>query len=267
MTRMEKRRTKGGVSGSRAGRNLLSQAQELIYNAWETADRKRRVALARKAVSISPDCADAYVLLAEEAPPLDQALELYRKGVEAGERAVGRQAFENDAGHFWGILETRPYMRARAGLARCLWESGKRDEALVHYRDMLRLNPSDNQGLRYVLASCLLDLGRDEEIADLLKEYEDDAAAAFAWTATLLAFRRQGDSPESRGQLAAALESNPHIPTYMLGRKRPPRRLPDLIGFGDESEAICYSAENIDAWKATAGALSWLAERFDADRA
>ncbi len=51
----------------------------------------------------------------------------------------------------------------------------------------------------------------------------------------------------------------------MLGRKKLPRRLPDLIGFGDESEAICYAAENIDAWKATAGALDWLAKGFDAD--
>jgi hypothetical protein len=29
------------------------------------ADPKRRTALAKKAISISPDCADAYVLLAE----------------------------------------------------------------------------------------------------------------------------------------------------------------------------------------------------------
>jgi len=267
MREMDKRRTKAGASGSRVGRNLLGQAQELIYNAWETADRKRRVALAQKAIGISPDCADAYVLLAEETATLDEALEFYRKGVEAGERALGRHAFESDAGHFWGILETRPYMRARAGLARCLWESGKRDEALAHYRDMLRLNPNDNQGLRYVLVSCLLDLGRDEEITDLLKLYEDDAAAAFAWTVALLAFRRHNDSPESGEKLAAALESNPHVLAYMLGRKKLPRRLPDLIGFGDESEAICYAAENIDAWKATEGALTWLAERVDTNTA
>jgi tetratricopeptide (TPR) repeat protein len=264
---MDKRRTKAGAAGSRASRNLPGQAQELIYNAWETADRKRRVALAQKAIGISPDCADAYVLLAEETAVLDEALELFRKGTEAGERALGRQVFKTDAGYFWGILETRPYMRARAGLARCLWEKGQHDEALAHYRDMLRLNPNDNQGLRYVLVSCLLDLGHDDEIMDLLKLYEDDAAAAFAWTVVLLVFRRHGDSAESGEKLAAALESNPHVPAYMLGRKKLPRRLPDLIGFGDESEAICYAAENIDAWKATAGALAWLAGRLDANSA
>lgn len=261
---MDRRRTKSGTPGSRATRYLLGQAQELVYDAWETADRRRRVALAQKAISISPDCADAYVLLAEEAPALDEALEFYRKGVEVGERTLGRQAFESDAGHFWGILETRPYMRARAGLARCLWESGKRDEAVVHYRDMLRLNPNDNQGLRYVLISCLLDLGHDEQVAELLIAYPDDAGATWPWTDALLVFRKQGDSPESREKLAAALVSNSHVPAYLLGRKKLPRRLPDMIGFGDESEAICYAAENIDAWKATAGALAWLAQRLNA---
>ncbi len=66
-------------------------------------------------------------------------------------------------------------------------------------------------------------------------------------------FRWQGDSAEALETLAAALESNPHVPTFMLGCKRLPRRLPDLIGFGDENEAICYAAENINAWKGTRG--------------
>ena len=251
--------------GTRRKADLLGQAQQVIYEAWETASRERRLTLARKAIGISPDCADAYVLLAEETAALDEALDLYRQGVEAGERALGKDTFETDAGNFWLILETRPYMRARAGVARCLWESGRRDEAVAHYRGLLKLNPNDNQGIRYILASCLLKLGCDEEVASLLKQYEDDAAAAFAWTGALLAFRKQGDGAEAREKLAAALECNPHIPAFMLGRKKLPRRLPDQIGFGDESEAVCYAAENIDDWKGTTGALSWLTERSDAE--
>ena len=33
---------------------------------------------------------------------------------------------------------------------------GDVDGALAQYRDMLKLNPNDNQGIRYVLAGCLL---------------------------------------------------------------------------------------------------------------
>lgn len=93
-------------------------AAHLMYDAWGASDPKRRIALAKKALGLSPLCADAYVLLAQEtASNLDQAIELYRQGVEAGEMALGKAAFRDDVGHFWGLLETRPYMRARHGLA------------------------------------------------------------------------------------------------------------------------------------------------------
>ncbi len=259
-------KAKAGRPGPRAGRDLLAQAREVIYQAWETPNLKRRVALAEKALGISPDCADAYVILAQAAGSLDEALELYRKGVEAGERALGKEAFEEDAGYFWGLLETRPYMRARAGFAQCLWESGRRDQALEHYRELLRLNPNDNQGLRYVFAACLLEVGRDEEVEGLLKQYDEDAGAEFAWTRALLAFRKLGDTPGSREKLAAALESNLHVPAFLLGKKKFPPVLPDMVGFGDESEAICYAADNLKVWQATNGALAWLAKRSATQR-
>jgi thioredoxin-like negative regulator of GroEL len=248
----------------RERRDLLDQAQDIIYQAWETSSPKKRIALATKALAISPDCADAYVILAEMAPSLDETLELCRKGVEAGERALGKRAFTEDAGDFWGILETRPYMRARAGLAQSLWDSNRREEAVEHYRALLHLNPGDNQGIRYILVSCLLELNRDDEVGKLLDQYPDDAAATWSWTAALLAFRKQGDNADSHAKLAAALEANPHIPAFLLGKKKLPRMLPGLVGFGDESEAVYYAAENREVWHATPGALAWLADRINA---
>ncbi len=236
----------------------LKKAQDIMYDAWEVTDPKRRVALARRALEISPDCADAYALLAEEiASSLTEALNLYRQGVEAGERALGKDAFEEDVGHFWGILETRPYMRARAGLAECLWASGKHDEAIQHYKDMLRLNPNDNQGIRDLLMPRLIEMERDEEAEVLFKEYHD-GMASWIYSRALLDFRKMGDSEISRKSLAAALKRNKHIPPYLLGRKKMPRFLPEYYSPGDESEAIFYTKENLEAWKITPGALEWL---------
>ena len=147
-------RSTGGLPDPRAIELILAQlgdnqrprgldaAQEIIWDAWETGDRRRRIALAKKALKLSPLCADAYVLLAQEtARSIDEELQLYHQGVEAGEKALGKAAFRDDAGHFWGILETRPYMRALHGLAQSFWKSGAREEAVKHYQDMLRLNP------------------------------------------------------------------------------------------------------------------------------
>lgn len=235
------------------------RAQDLVYEAFEASGPKR-LELALEAIEIDRDCADAYVLLAERgAQTIQEKRDLYAQGLAAGERSLGAKTFQRDAGYFWGVLETRPYMRARLGLAQCLWALGEREAAVEHYREMLRLNPNDNQGVRDLLITGLLKLGRDEDAGRLLERYEDDASATWAYSWALVVFRREGDSGEARRRLRAALECNPHAPAFLLARKRIPKRLPDLVGFGDESEAIVYAAGNVEVWKQTPGALDWLA--------
>ena len=135
--------------GGRRANDETGRAQEVMYEAWDQTNPRARVALAHKALTISPLCADAYVLLAEEeAKSVEEALEYNRKGVEAGVQVLGPKGFKEYVGHFWGFLETRPYMRARAGLAATLNALGEVDAAISNYRDMLRLNPNDNQGIR-----------------------------------------------------------------------------------------------------------------------
>lgn len=101
------------------------QAQELMFEAWEAPTRKQAIALARKALRLSPDCADAYNLLAEATTKTyEDALELYRQGMEAGARALGKATFKRDVGYFWGLIKTRPYMRALSGVAGGALEPG-----------------------------------------------------------------------------------------------------------------------------------------------
>ena len=166
--------------------------------------------------------------------------------------------FKNDAGYFWGILETRPYMRARAGLAQCLWTLGRREEALEHYRDMLRLNPNDNQGIRYILANCLLDAGQEQELEKLLEQYGDDIAATWPYTRALLLYRQEGPSIRAKKALSEAKTCNRFVPLYLLEKKQLPRQLPNYVGIGDEPEAIAYAADALEIWQKTPGALNWL---------
>lgn len=243
----------------------LHKAQDLMYEAFETESTRKRIQLAKKALKTSGDCADAYVLLAEEdAESLEEAKDLYQKGVEAGERALGRETFKEEAGHFWGILETRPYMRARQGLAACLWELGEHGETIEHYQEMLELNPSDNQGIRYELAGCLLDEDSSEDLGQLLERYKDDASAFWLYTRALLAFREGGATEKATAALEEAMETNPYVPLYLLGRRSfLAEGLPELIGFGDESEAVAYFARSLTGWLRTPSALEWLRENAD----
>jgi hypothetical protein len=126
-----------------------------------------------------------------------------------------------------------------------------------HLQDILRLNPNDNQGVRYTLAGFLLFLDRDDDLSQLLQQY-DEASATWSYTKALLAFRQHGDTPESRRLLKGAEKTNKHIPAYLLGEKFPPTKPPDYYSPGDDSEALNYLGGFMAGWKFTPGAIAWL---------
>ncbi len=243
----------------------LERAQDVVYEGW-WAEGKKRGKVAQQGVESCPAWAVAYVLLAEEsAQTMEEAHTLYTKAVAAGERALGPQAFNDLVGAFWGIMETRPYMRARHGLANSLWELGHRDAAIAHYQDMLRLNPGDNQGVRYVLLAKLILMERDSDATNLLARHPDDPTADWHYSRALLAFRSGGDSPQARALLSKALEVNPFVPLYMSGAKQLPSDIPDRIGFGDESEAQVYLVDYGTGWIDSPGAPEWLGSTLTKD--
>ena len=53
--------------GGRSRDDAIAKAQDVMYEAWDRTTSRSRIALAHKALAISPLCADAYNLLAEEA--------------------------------------------------------------------------------------------------------------------------------------------------------------------------------------------------------
>jgi tetratricopeptide (TPR) repeat protein len=240
----------------------LEGAQDLMWTAWDEPVADSRVAMARRALEISADCADAYVMLAIETARNDtESIELYKKGIAAGERALGSKRFKEDAGHFWGILETRPYMRARKGLADCLYDVGRYEEAIEHFKELLRLNPNDNQGNRDVLAACYLLASRNSEALELLNNYPEGITANWNYTHALVKFRLHGISKEASEALQVAVANNPHVPKYLRGLKRMPRDTPSHYGIGSIEEAVIYTELYSKCWKSTPKALDWLASQ------
>jgi tetratricopeptide (TPR) repeat protein len=230
----------------------------LIAAAWAPGNEVQRITLARKALQVDPDCVDAYLILAEyQADSPQEALTYLTKAVEAGRRSLGPATFSDDVGHFWGLLETRPFMLAMAGQAQVLAVLGAHDEAILVYQEMRRLNPDDNQGIRYPLLTGLLRQARLAEARALLDEY-DDPSAAWLYPAALRHFKQDGPTPASGESLRAALDQNSFVPAYLLKRRRLPKQPPETIGFGDNSEAVAYVLDGGDLWRSEPGALDWL---------
>jgi tetratricopeptide (TPR) repeat protein len=235
----------------------LEQAQDLVYRAFEARGR-RRIQLARKALELSADCADAYVVLAEESHAPEAAGALYEHGVAAGERALGPDVFAQEAGHFWGIVSTRPYMRARLGLAHNLEELGRPDEAIGHYRELIRLDAGDHQGVRYSLLAALLRAGRDAETAALLEQFGDEPTALWRYGRALAVFRREGDSRAARECLRTALRTNRHVPQYLTDEVDWPGPEPTTYVPGSREEAVICDSDLGEAWRTTPDAIRWL---------
>src|SRR5260370_5489212 len=79
--------------GGRQANDAIAETQRVMYDAWDHTNSRARIALAHKALTISPLCADAYVLLAEEdAKSADAALEYYRKVSKSRSRRSGLRA-------------------------------------------------------------------------------------------------------------------------------------------------------------------------------
>lgn len=240
-------------------KNAKDYAKDIIYDAWDAASDRERVKLAHEALSVDPDCVDAYAILAESDAKTYEERKMYlEKAVAAGEKSLGRKFFKENKGHFWGLHSTRPYMRARASLSQCLWEMSEIEEAIRCCRKTLELNLNDNMGIRYVLGGYLVSLGRFEEVADLMDHYED-SMTFFIFTRLLLTLR-DGKFDEAKELLKVALDRNPYVPDYLTGRKLIYRYTEESVTVGGDNEADCYAEEYIKGWQLVPGAIEWLKE-------
>jgi hypothetical protein len=92
------------------------------------------------------------------------------------------------------------------------------------YRDMLKLNPGDNQGVRYALLVCLLRQDDPVQINNLLDAYPDEWSAFWLYTRLLVAFRAGEQGKKKTAALIKdAMSTNEHVPAILVGRKRPTR--------------------------------------------
>jgi len=89
-----------------------------------------------------------------------------------GDMLMPENVFDTCVGHIWGLADTRDYMRARFAAADALLKvntTAAVEKALNHFTDMLRLCRGDNMGVRNIIPSLLLRLGREQECYDFLK--------------------------------------------------------------------------------------------------
>jgi tetratricopeptide (TPR) repeat protein len=241
----------------------LERAFDLAAEAWEVKGAER-IALARQALEESPDCIDAYNLLASEAPTPDKAIPFYEQALVTANRVLGPDWSDPDPNRVSvEELDVESALDARLGLGRAFLQLGRADEACAEFRAALAFDPDDYDGVRFDLLGALLEADRDDEAIDLIDGYPETLSSRWPWARALLKFRRDGDTLWTRRALVDALSFNAGVVPYLLDRDTPQDTSPltELLGGSDAADA----ARNLDAaWRRTPGAIEWLQGIYDA---
>lgn len=221
--------------------------QDLLVQASETWGRERK-AIVDHILEIDPNNVDAYLLLAEMIDQLWLKCEYVEKAVGLGERSLGKKFFEKNTGHFWGLIETRPYMRALAYLGQLSDELGRTEEAIKHFERLIELNPNDNQGIREDLMPIYIESEAYEAALDLFEQYSEYPGTHFLYSRALIEILQDGYSQEAKDWLIKAIESNEYVVDYLTGRNEIPDADVEYFQPGDDSEAIIYVQKNFHLW-------------------
>jgi hypothetical protein len=241
--------------------DAIHRAEDLVWQAIEHFGEPEGIELLEQAVALDPACTDARLLLIEiDQPPLAERVPMLAKVTRDAAARLGPAYFKENAGHFWGLLETRPYMRARMQYAVALAESGREPKAIEEHLGLLHLCPGDNLGVRCGLLGLLLALDRFDDAERLIEQYADDIGATIAWGRVLLLFLRD-DRESAASLLRLARGANRHVEPHLAARIKLPKESPESWSPGSEDEARMVARDLGEAWRRHPEAVIWLREQ------
>jgi tetratricopeptide (TPR) repeat protein len=234
------------------------KAEEVFDSGLEylgRGDARKAMKDYRRALEIDPEHVDAHVhignLLFHNHRPKPAEI-CYRKAVDLGRQQLG----EIQPGDGWGFIETRPFMRGLHGLGLSLGKQERWQEAVECYLELLRLNPGDNQGVRYLVGYVYHCMGDLENAEKWYRENDDQPEDAWNLVFLLYQQKRMREAVEA---FISAIPVNKHVPDVILnptyGRSRSP-----YISFGGRDQAEAYADFCRDLWRGDSGYYKFLRE-------
>jgi|GEM_PF-6742824 len=166
----------------------------------------------RRALEIHPGHVDAHVHIGNFLTRLgryEEAGESYAAAVEEGRRQLG----EIEPGNAWLDIDTRPFMRGLHGLGLVLEKQREQSRALECYLELLKINPDDHMGIRYLMGRVYHEL-EDPVQAEEWYRYASDWPDG-AWSLVWL-YLEQGELYKASLAAVKALEANAHVPAVFL---------------------------------------------------
>ena len=226
-------------------------------------DLDEAVRLTKEALEIHPENVEATLFLISveyftDIPGKLDALNKLIKKLEANLRAEGYFSKEY-RGMFWGVWETRPYMKARRFRLKFLIESGMYMKAIKEAEDLLNLSSSDNLGIRYFLAPLYGLFEDTKKFNKLLKKYPENTPSLLLSQA-ILNFK-QAKFDASLDLFKQIHEKNPYLISYIQDAEE--FEHPMMFSRGSEEEAQDAIANNYPLILGMFSLYVFLEENFD----
>jgi tetratricopeptide (TPR) repeat protein len=243
-------KTARGLPSSEPSLNDLmgyEKAQDLCYQAWNS-EKNEALSLAWEAVELSPLCSDAYNVFAEYlAEDYGERLLFYRWAMRIGETYFGKRFFDEEKGCFYGLVKTRPYMRARYGVAMALRNLGCYEEAIGHLEGLISLDEGDHLGARLVLMVAYLELSELDKAKKLIDRHRDNAGPYAKYSEVVWCWLSRTSDEQFKATLAAALKCNQFVPGLLEHPKQEIERSPCGVGWerADGAEEYLLMSEQL----------------------
>lgn len=184
-------------------------AQLLAYAAYTSTNRTEN---SEKIQQLDPTNPDALLLEAEVETDLKQKELLLQKAI-----ASSKERFEPEMDVAWLYVPNRLYLRSLFLLGNFYWEQDRFEKAFPVYYELLRLNPGDHQGARYLAVSTLIALDRLPEAESLIDHYEEELSdnAFYAWFKWSIERKKTFLSQATQDLYVRAVDQNPYVKKYI----------------------------------------------------
>ncbi len=219
----------------------LDDAYEILEKAENARNEKEALRLAKKAYEKSSECFDAILFQCDLEENGIKRMKLLNDGLEFEKNRLTKEKYfdKENIGHFYGIFETRPYIRGLVIKIEYLLEEGKLRQAANVCKEVLRLNKNDNLGARYLLMAIYATLEEEKDMLGLYKKYpEEDLEMLFPLFAV---YYKNGNDKKAKEYLNRIDKCNSNFVKYFKGTIKPSEKVrPGYYSMGDSSEIFMY---------------------------
>ncbi len=219
----------------------LDDAYEILEEAQNARNEKEALRLAKKAYEKSSECFDAILFQCDLEENGIKRMKLLDDGLEFEKNRLTKEKYfdKENIGHFYGIFETRPYIRGLVIKIEYLLEEGKLRQAANICKEVLKLNENDNLCARYLLMAIYATLEEEKDMLDLYKKYpEEDLEMLFPLFAI---YYKIGNDKKAKDYLNRIDKCNSNFVKFFKGTIKTSEKInPGYYSRGDSSEIFMY---------------------------